>query len=254
MCSADLRIFELGHLIDSSNAEPADWVRLASVVATHVANPDVIGVVVVHGTDTLSYTAAALTFLLENPHKPVVVTGAQLPIEGSGSDGVLHLYDACRIAACRPPQLFPDVCVYVSALHPPPYRRRFTLCVRWYRYFNRKLMRGTRVEKTSASAFDAFNSPRVPEIATAEGDGFVFNEMLINEILAQRMVEDSAIEPGPKHLIQILGAVHAAEPGTIDSPSPFVNGRLTWSMRRRCGGHQGLPARKRQITSPTDRR
>ncbi len=87
-------------LIDSANAAPSDWARVADVIAAQHEAYD--GFVVTHGTDTLAYTAAALCFALEGLKKPVVVTGAMLPLSVNGSDGARNLLDSLRAATTAP--------------------------------------------------------------------------------------------------------------------------------------------------------
>jgi L-asparaginase len=83
--------------LDSTNMQPEDWATLASGVFTALSLFD--GIVITHGTDTMPYTSAALSFMLHNLHKPVVITGAQLPIEDPQTDGKRNILDAFRVAA-----------------------------------------------------------------------------------------------------------------------------------------------------------
>jgi L-asparaginase len=94
----DIKILE--PLIDSANASPADWTRIAEIIAENHESYD--GFVVTHGTDTLAYTAAALCFALEGLSKPVVVTGAMLPLTVPNSDGVRNLRDALLTVGTAP--------------------------------------------------------------------------------------------------------------------------------------------------------
>lgn len=87
--------------LDSTNMQPEEWVRLAEAVAK--ALPDCDGIVITHGTDTMAYTASALTWMLQNLKKPVVLTGSQLPVEHPQTDGKQNIYDAfCTAASGRP--------------------------------------------------------------------------------------------------------------------------------------------------------
>lgn len=139
-------------LIDSSSTTPLDWHALADDIrARHV---DYTGVVVVHGTDTLSWTAASLAFQLRGIDRPVVVTGAMHPLEAPDSDALDNLYGALRFA--MEPALS-DVAVYFAG----------------------RLLRGARATKQHASAVDAFISPNAPPLGEcldeprlyAPGDG-----------------------------------------------------------------------------------
>jgi len=135
-------------LIDSSDMTDAGWRETAGVIGRHYDSID--GAVVLHGTDTMCYTAAALSFLLENLAKPVVLTGAQLPLIVPRSDGLQNFVTALCIAAGL------DVSDG-SALPPLP-----EVCV----YFGGKLLRGNRARKLSASAYAGFESPNFPPLGT----------------------------------------------------------------------------------------
>lgn len=119
-------------LLDSTDMQPADWVRIAQDIAQK--HTDYAGFVVLHGTDTMAYTASALSFFLENLRKPVVVTGSQLPLAHTRSDGARNLLDALWVAAHYP---IPEVTLM----------------------FNGVLLRGNRSTKVSAESFSAFASP-----------------------------------------------------------------------------------------------
>jgi len=128
---------------DSSNIDPVVWVKIAEIIEENYNNYD--GFVVLHGTDTMAYTASALSFMLENLQKPVILTGSQLPIGLLRTDGREHLITAIEIAAAKENDLpaVPEVCIY----------------------FDNKLTRGNRTTKISAEHFDAFYSPNYPPLA-----------------------------------------------------------------------------------------
>ena len=131
-------------LIDSSDIEPGMWQKLAEVIRDNYSAYD--GFVVLHGTDTMSYSASALSFMLEHLGKPVIFTGSQLPIGRPRTDGKENLISAVEIAGARRPDgsaLVPEVCVY----------------------FNSLLLRGNRSTKVDASGFGAFRSPNLPPLA-----------------------------------------------------------------------------------------
>lgn len=127
----------LAQPIDSAEATPADWGTIARVIAGHWHGYD--GFVVLHGTDTMAYTASALSFLLRGIDKPVIVTGAQLPLEAESSDALGNVVAALGFAACD----IPEVC----------------LC------FDRLLLRGNRATKISSHAFAGFGSPNHAPLA-----------------------------------------------------------------------------------------
>lgn len=131
--------------IDSSNMQPEIWVRLAELIATNYNKYD--GFVVLHGSDTMAYTASALSFLLENLAKPVVLTGSQLPIGTIRTDGKENLITAIEIAAAKKNGLpvVPEVSVY----------------------FEYRLYRGNRTHKFNSEHFRAFQSPNYPLLAEA---------------------------------------------------------------------------------------
>jgi len=134
--------------IDSSNMNPAVWVELAKLIKANYARHD--GFVILHGSDTMSYTASALSFMLENLGKPVILTGSQLPIGIIRTDGKENLITAIEIAAARKNNkpLVSEVCIY----------------------FEYKLYRGNRTFKYNSAHFDAFKSPNYPELAEAGVD------------------------------------------------------------------------------------
>lgn len=132
--------------IDSSDMEPAHWVKIAQVISRSYDAYD--GFVVLHGTDTMAFTASALSFMLENLGKPVIITGAQLPIGKLRTDGKENLLTSIEIAAARNSAgqpMVPEVCIF----------------------FESKLMRGNRTTKINAEGFNAFRSFNFPPLAEA---------------------------------------------------------------------------------------
>ncbi len=133
-------------LIDSSDIEPSMWQKLAEIIRNNYNSYD--GFVVLHGTDTMAYSASALSFMLENLSKPVIFTGSQLPIGRPRTDGKENLISAVEIASAREPDgspTVPEVCIY----------------------FNSLLLRGNRCTKVDATGFEAFRSPNLPPLAEA---------------------------------------------------------------------------------------
>lgn len=130
-------------LLDSSNMNPKHWVELATVIEENYEAYD--GFVVLHGSDTMAYTASALSFMLENLNKPVIFTGSQLPLGMIRSDGRENLVTAIEIAAAQEEEtpIVPEVAVY----------------------FENKLLRGNRTSKFNAEHFSAFMSGNYPPLA-----------------------------------------------------------------------------------------
>ena len=131
--------------IDSSAITPDSWVKLANIIRDNYDAHD--GFVILHGTDTMAYTASALSFMLENLDKPVILTGSQLPINTLRTDGRENLISSIEIAAAKTKGMavVPEVCIY----------------------FEFKLCRGNRTIKKSAEHFNAFDSPNFPALAEA---------------------------------------------------------------------------------------
>jgi len=143
--------------IDSSSIKPEHWVRLAKRIALDYTKYD--GFVILHGSDTMAYTASALSFMLENLSKPVILTGSQLPIGTPRSDARENLITTIEIAKSkRIDQLamVPEVCIY----------------------FEYNLYRGNRTHKISTEDFEAFQSLNYPLLAQA-GVNLKFNETAI---------------------------------------------------------------------------
>ncbi len=132
-------IGEYEPLLDSSNMTPDDWLRIANDISDRHNAYD--GFVVLHGTDTMAYTASALPFMLQGLQKPVVITGAQIPLCQVRNDARENLITALLIAANFK---IPEVC----------------LC------FGDKLLRGNRAIKVDADSLDAFESPNFPPLGT----------------------------------------------------------------------------------------
>ena len=134
--------------IDSSNMHPRVWLELATIIKDNYLRYD--GFVILHGSDTMSYTASALSFMLENLAKPVILTGSQLPIGIIRTDGKENLITAIEIALAQKNNkpVVSEVCVY----------------------FEYKLYRGNRTYKYNSAHFDAFKSPNYPPLAEAGVD------------------------------------------------------------------------------------
>lgn len=141
----DLTVVSFDEPIDSSNIQPSHWQTIGQIIFDHYHQHD--GFVVLHGTDTMSFTASALSFMLQGLAKPVVLTGAQLPISEPRSDARENLITSLEIAAAkkngRP--VVPEVCLF----------------------FDYELLRGNRSKKVESRHFDAFESSNYPPLAKA---------------------------------------------------------------------------------------
>jgi L-asparaginase len=160
--SLELTVISFDNPIDSSNIEPAHWTALGNIIYQNYLSHD--GFVVLHGTDTMAYTASAMSFMLEGLSKPVVFTGAQLPIAEPRSDARENLITALEIASAKKEgrPLVPEVCIY----------------------FDYELLRGNRSKKVESMQFDAFDSGNYPPLAKA-GVKIDYNFSVIREHLVR---------------------------------------------------------------------
>ncbi|HEY0612386.1 MAG TPA: type I asparaginase [Chitinophaga sp.] len=141
----DFYVYAFNPPIDSSDMQPEIWVELASIIEDRYDRYD--GFVILHGSDTMSFTASALSFMLENLSKPVILTGSQLPIGKIRTDAKENIITAMEIAATRQNGhvMVPEVCIY----------------------FDFSLFRGNRSKKYNAEKFEAFYSMNYPPLAEA---------------------------------------------------------------------------------------
>ncbi|UMY66595.1 MULTISPECIES: asparaginase [unclassified Flavobacterium] len=139
----DIETISFSEPIDSSNMNPERWAKMADIIDGNYDAFD--GFVVLHGSDTMSYSASALSFMLENLTKPVVFTGSQLPIGDLRTDAKENLITAIQIASLQEKgkPVVSEVCLY----------------------FEYKLYRGNRTTKINAEHFNAFSSPNYPPLA-----------------------------------------------------------------------------------------
>lgn len=145
--------------IDSSNMNPEKWVQIATIIEENYTSFD--GFIVLHGSDTMSYSASALSFMLENLNKPVVFTGSQLPIGDLRTDAKENLITAIQIASLQQKgkPVINEVCLY----------------------FEYKLYRGNRTTKINAEHFNAFTSPNYPPLAESGVHLNVNNNLLTSK-------------------------------------------------------------------------
>ncbi|HEX9981361.1 MAG TPA: asparaginase [Flavobacterium sp.] len=159
--------------IDSSNMNPAGWTQIAEIIRENYTAFD--GFVVLHGSDTMSYSASALSFMLENLSKPVIFTGSQLPIGDLRTDAKENLITAIQIASLQKGGLpiVSEVCLY----------------------FEYKLYRGNRTTKINAEHFNAFNSPNYPPLAESGVHLKVNPELLMppkqSELVVRTVFDDN---------------------------------------------------------------
>lgn len=142
----DIDSVSFDHPVDSSEINPTHWTEIAQTIYKNYEHYE--GFVVLHGSDTMAYTASALSFMFDGLQKPVILTGSQLPIGIIRTDGKENLITALEIAAASNEMgksLVTEVAVY----------------------FDYKLLRGNRCTKDSAENFEAFRSPNYPELANA---------------------------------------------------------------------------------------
>ena len=151
----DITLLTLNDIIDSSNMKPAVWVELAQIIQENYEQYD--SFVILHGTDTMAYTASALSFMLVGLSKPVILTGAQLPIGVARSDARENFITALEIAAA----------VDSAAVDPESQQDRRPIVPEVCVYFNSLLLRGNRSTKRESVQFNAFVSENYPHLATA---------------------------------------------------------------------------------------
>lgn len=182
--------------IDSSSLGPAHWVEIARVIERAYAAHD--GFVILHGTDTLAYTASALAFLLENLAKPVVVTGSQLPISDVRTDAVQNLVNAVQVAAgpAFGLPLIPEVVVV----------------------FADRILRGCRVRKVSTTSWAGFDSPNYPPLGTI-GDRIRIDPRLVRPVPGEQPGSLAALHVHTRLDTRVLdiGLTPGLQPGHLES-------------------------------------
>lgn len=154
MLQTDIDTYQFTFPIDSSDMTPRQWAHIVTIIMQHYQDYD--GFVIIHGTDTMAYTASALSFMLENLTKPVILTGSQLPIGQLRTDGKENLITSIELAAAHHEDgtpMVPEVCIYFSG----------------------RLLRGNRSTKQNADGFNAFDSFNYPHLCDA-GVNFTFHD------------------------------------------------------------------------------
>lgn len=178
----EVDVHESEPLLDSSNMTPADWVTIARDIAARY--DDYHAFLVIHGTDTMAYTASALSFMFEGLGKTVIVTGAQIPLCEVRSDGHDNLVTSLLVAASPP---VPEVSIY----------------------FGRRLLRGNRARKVDAAGLEAFDSPNFPPLGVAG------TRLSVDRRLLER-------RGGARFRLREIRDVHVAEMRIFPGISPQV--------------------------------
>lgn len=152
--------------LDSSNVNPTHWEQIANIIQDNYSKVD--GYVVLHGSDTMSYTASAISFMIENLDKPVIFTGSQLPIGDLRTDAKENMITAIEIAA--------------SQIDGKP--RIAEVCI----YFEYKLYRANRTTKISAAQFKAFDSPNFPILAESGVELKFYTNNISQSLSSEKLV------------------------------------------------------------------
>ena len=182
-------VLEFRELLDSSSIDSRGWTQIARTVQRNYELFD--GFVILHGTDSLAYTSSALSFILQNLGKPVVLTGSQLPMRQLQSDATDNLLGSLVIAGHF---MIPEVCLF----------------------FNNKLFRGNRSTKVSATDFAAFESPNCPPLATIESTRTKLNwdTVLRPHTLQPFRIHDSNLDTAHVACLRIFPGI---KPAMIDA-------------------------------------
>ncbi|MFT5808282.1 MAG: L-asparaginase [Moritella dasanensis] len=174
----DFTLHEYSPLIDSSNMAPSDWQKIAEDIQTNYDQYD--GFVILHGTDTMAYTASALAFMLEDLGKPVIVTGSQIPLAEIRSDGQSNLLNSLYLAANYPVH---EVCLF----------------------FNNQLLRGNRTTKVHADGFSAFATPNCETLLKVG----INIEVLLGDVkpIVEKTLTVSNITPQPIAIVTLYPGI-----------------------------------------------
>ncbi len=172
-------IHEYDPVIDSSDMTPGHWLTIAKDIQKNYQEYD--GFVVLHGTDTMAYTASALSFMLEDLTKPVIITGSQIPLAQLRSDGQVNLLNSLYLAAYYP--------IAEVAL-----------------YFNNQLFRGNRATKADADGFNAFSSPNFPPLLQA-GIHIELNAGKLMETEPKQSLQVAQITPQPISVVTLYPGI-----------------------------------------------
>lgn len=177
--------------IDSSDMNPSDWKRIAEEIYQQFDAYD--GFVVLHGTDTMAYTASALSFMFENLSKPIILTGSQLPLDVPRTDGRRNIINSVEIAAACNSEGLPMI-------------PEVAIC------FESKLYRGNRSYKNNAEGFNAFSSPNYPLLAQV-GVNIKYNKEFIYKSNKEKTKLSTQMDPN----IAVLKLHPGINPRVVES-------------------------------------
>lgn len=183
--------------IDSSDMTPRFWSQLVRIIADRYDDYD--GFVILHGTDTMAFTASALSFMLENLTKPVVLTGSQLPIGQLRTDGKENLVTSIEVASAHHDDgtpIVPEVCIY----------------------FNGHLLRGNRATKANADGFNAFESYNYPHLADAGVNITYHEEHILKRDFRKKLIPHFALDPNVTVFTLFPGVQEQITRHVIESP------------------------------------
>jgi L-asparaginase len=172
--TSDIDTYQFNPPIDSSDMTPQLWAELVTIISTRYDDYD--GFIILHGTDTMAYTASALSFMLENLTKPVVLTGSQLPIGQLRTDGKENLLTSIELAGMTDSKgypIVPEVCIY----------------------FNGRLIRGNRSTKQNADGFNAFESFNYPHLCDIGVNMSFHHHHILKPDYTQPMVPHTTMDP-----------------------------------------------------------
>ena len=191
----DIDFYAFKNLIDSSNMTPEFWIELAEKIEE--CYNDYEGFVVLHGSDTMAYSASALSFMLENLAKPVVFTGSQLPMGMVRSDGRENFITSIEIAASKTNGIpsAPEVCIF----------------------FENQLLRGNRATKFNAENFNAFSSGNYPTLADV-GIKIKYNREYIAKPSGDKLIVHKKFDPNVGILKLFPGITHDFVKHSLDTP------------------------------------
>lgn len=183
--------------IDSSDMSPRLWSQLVRIIADRYDQYD--GFVILHGTDTMAFTASALSFMLENLTKPVILTGSQLPIGQLRTDGKENLITSIEIASAHHADgtpIVPEVCIYFSG----------------------QLLRGNRATKMNADGFKAFESFNYPHLGDAGVNIIYHEEYILRPDYTKPLIPHFAIDPNAIVFTLFPGVQESIVRHVIESP------------------------------------
>lgn len=227
-----IEVFTMDPVIDSSNVSPRNWLDLAAIIRDNYARYD--GFVVLHGTDTMSYTASALSFLLENLAKPVVFTGSQIPIGVLRTDGRENLMTAIEIASAR--------------IDGRPAVPEVSL------YFQNCLFRANRTTKRSSEDLSAFWSYNYPALADVGVNITYHTEYILQPERYDEPLHIAARLSGGIAVVKALPRHRGTDPAR-DALGRRAPGRRARNLRRRKRPDQRMvhPRARRGDRPGTDR-